>query len=328
MKILVTGATGYIGIPLVQALAGQGISVRALVRSEARSREIAGHRQIELVTGDLSNPVSLRKAIRGCEEIFHLAAFAGIWTKDPAQYHRINVQGTSDLLSIALEEGIHKVVITSTAGVMGPSPLPGIRVSEETSGEPLLFSPYDQSKLQQEKTAFSFSGKGMEVVVVNPSRIYGPGLVGESNSVSRLVHLFSQGKWRFIPGNGASEGNYVYIDDVVNGHLLAMQKGVSGQRYILGGDNISYNDFFDLLRKLTRQNHKLIKIPVKVLLGWAQIEILRANITGKKPMIVPAFVEKLTHNWNLTSEKAIRDLGYRFTTLETGLSKTLDWIKS
>lgn len=328
MKTLVTGATGYVGIPLVQALARMGVSVKALVRSEARSNEITGHRHIELVAGDLSDPESLRKAIRGCEEIFHLAAFAGIWTKDPAQYHRINVQGTSDLLSIAQEEGVRKVVITSTAGVMGPSPATGIPVHEETSGEPLLFSPYDQSKLQQEKMAFSFTGKGMEVVVVNPSRIYGPGLVGESNSVSRLIQMFSQGKWRFIPGNGTSEGNYVYIDDVVHGHLLAMQKGVSGQRYILGGDNISYNDFFNLLRKLTRQNHKLIKIPVKVLLGWAQIEILRANMTGMRPMIVPAFVEKLTHNWNLTSEKAIRDLGYRYTDLETGLSKTLQWIRS
>lgn len=328
MKTLVTGATGYVGIPLVQALARQGTPVKALVRSEARSREISGHRHIELVTGDLSDPVSLRQAIRGCDRIFHLAAFAGIWTKDPAQYHRINVQGTSDLLSIALEEGVRKVVITSTAGVMGPSPATGIPVHEETSGEPLLFSPYDHSKLEQEKTAFSYIDRGIEVVVVNPSRIYGPGLVGESNSVSRLVTLFSQGKWRFIPGDGTSEGNYVYVDDVVNGHLLAMQKGVSGQRYILGGDNISYNDFFNLLRKLTRQNHKLIKIPVKVLLGWAQMEILRANMTGKRPMIVPAFVEKLTHNWNLTSEKAVRDLGYRYSDLETGLSKTLQWIRS
>src|SRR5690606_3761061 len=142
------------------------------------------------VTGDLSDPVSLRHAIRGCDRIFHLAAFAGIWTKDPAQYHRVNVQGTSDLLSIALEEGVRKVVITSTAGVMGPSPTPGIQVHEETSEEPLLFSPYDQSKLEQEKTAFSYIHRGIEVVVVNPSRIYGPGLVGESNSVSRLIQLF------------------------------------------------------------------------------------------------------------------------------------------
>ena len=326
MKTLITGASGYIGTPLALALAGQGTPVKALVRSESNCQHLMSHSEIELVRGDITDIDSLKKAVVGCKAIFHLAAFAGIWTKNPNQYHQVNVEGTKNLMSAAIQSEVQKVVITSTAGVMGPALINGLPVNEETTREPSLYSKYDQSKLEQEKIAFSYLKKGIDIVIVNPSRIYGPGLTGVSNSVSHLVSLFNQGKWRFIPGDGRSVGNYVYIDDVVHGHILAMQNGRSGQRYILGGDNISYNDFFALLNKLTARNVKLIKIPIVVLLFWSYLEILRANVTSKKPMIVPAFVRKLTRTWNLISDKAVRELGYHHLDLETGLIKTINWI--
>jgi nucleoside-diphosphate-sugar epimerase len=326
MKTLITGATGYIGTHLTLALATQGIQVKALVRSESNCQQLMNHPEIELVRGDVTNIDSLKRAVDGCKAIFHLAAFAGIWTKDANRYHLVNVEGTKNLMSAATRSGVQKVVITSTAGVMGPAPVKGLAVDEETTKEPVLYSRYDQSKLEQEKTALSYLNKDIEIVIVNPSRIYGPGLWGVSNSISHLVGLFNQGKWRFIPGNGRSMGNYVYIDDVVHGHILAMQKGRSGQRYILGGENISYNDFFTLLNKLTSRNIKLFKIPIAILLIWSYLEILKANLTSKSPMIVPAFVRKLTHNWNLSNDKAIRELGYHYLDLETGLVKTINWI--
>lgn len=328
MKTLVTGATGYVGIPLTLALANQGVAVKAMFRSEAKTAELLKHPQIELVKGELSDIRSLRNIVKGCDEIFHVAAFAGIWSKDPSYYYRTNVQGTANLLSVAVEEGVKKIVITSTAGVMGPSMKPEIMVNENITDRPLLFSKYDQSKFEQEEKAFSFLEKGIEIVIVNPSRIYGPGIMAQSNAVSHLVNLFNQGKWHFIPGNGTSHGNYVYIDDVVQGHLLAMKKGVSGQRYILGGENMSYNDFFKLLKRLTGRNKRLFKIPVTLLLVWSYLEIFLARSTGKRPMMIPAFVYKLTHNWNLSSDKAKQELGYSFIDLETGLKKTIHWIES
>jgi farnesol dehydrogenase len=326
MTTLVTGATGYIGTSLVLTLADQGKKVRALVRSESKCQAIAHHPNIELVKGDLTDAMSLSEAIKGCKEIYHLAAFAGIWAKDLNKYHYINVEGTKKLLMAAIEAGTKRVVITSTAGVMGPCLEDSKPIREDSALEPLLFSPYDRSKYEEEKAAFRFLDRGIDVVIVNPSRIYGPGLKGVSNSVSKLVDLFNQGKWRFIPGNGSSQGNYVYIDDVVSGHMLAMQKGTPGERYILGGENISYNDFFALLKKITGRNQKLIKAPKIVLLFWAYLEVLMANLFGKSPMVVPAFVHKLSHNWKLSSEKAVRELGYDPIDLETGLNKTLEWI--
>jgi len=326
MITLVTGATGYLGTALVLTLADQGKKVRALIRSESRCGTMRNHPNIEFMKGDLTDAKSLSEAIKGCDEIYHLAAFAGIWTKDPNKYHSVNVEGTEKLLSAAIQERVKKIIITSTAGVMGPCMDNSNPVTEHTTLHPLLFSHYDRSKHETEKAAFRFLEMGIDVVIVNPSRIYGPGLKGVSNSVSKLIDLFKQGKWRFIPGNGSSQGNYVYIDDVVSGHILAMQKGIPGERYILGGENMSYNDFFSLLNKITKRHQKLFKVPKLVLLLWSYFEVLMANVFGKNPMVVPAFVHKLSHNWKLSSEKAIRELGYRPIDLETGLKKTLAWI--
>ncbi|NND31468.1 MAG: NAD-dependent epimerase/dehydratase family protein, partial [Saprospiraceae bacterium] len=169
--------------------------------------------------------------------------------------------------------------------------------------------------------------RGMQVIVVNPTRIYGPGLRGQSNSVTHMIELFMKGKWHFIPGNGNSQGNYVYVEDVINGHLLAMQKGRSGERYILGGDNVTYNEFFDLLKDITGLNPQLYRVPVNILLVWSHSQVILARITGKKPMIVPAFVKKLTKNWSLSSDKAKYELDYRPSNLEDGISNTLQWLQ-
>ena len=327
MKTLITGATGYLGIPLALALAARGVQVRALIRSESKSHLIQ-HPLIEMVKGDMVDLQSLQHAVKGCNKIFHLAAFAGIWTKEPELYHQINVEGTKNLLSFAQQEGVRKVVLTSTAGVMGPVGASGQPVNEHNVDKPILFSLYDASKSEAEKLAFDFQKEEMEVVVVNPTRVYGPGLRGQSNSVTHMIELFIKGKWYFIPGDGKSQGNYVYIDDVINGHLLAMEKGLSGERYILGGENVSYNEFFNKLTNMTGQKRKLYKVPVKALMAWAHTEVCLAKIAGKKPMIVPAFVKKLTRNWNISSAKANHELGYHSTDLGMGLKKTLDWIQS
>lgn len=326
MKFLVTGGTGYVGVPLIDTLLQNNHQVRVLVRSKSKFKNLIANPNIEIVVGDLLDTKSLQVATSGCSAIFHLAAFADIWSRDPSIYEQINVEGTKNLLSAASAQGVKRILITSTAGVMGPTANDGQPVTEGTSRQPILFSKYDQSKYKEELAAFEFLKKGLEVIIVNPSRIYGPGIHGTSNSVSRLIDLFNQGKWRFIPGDGSSIGNYVYIDDIVNGHLLAMERGSSGQRYILGGENISYRDLFTKLNKLTGRHQKLFKIPIGVLLIWSYSELLVAKLTGRKPMIVPAFVKKLSHNWNLSSDKAKRELGYHFIDFETGLKKTLDWI--
>ncbi len=326
MKVLVTGSTGYVGIPLCRRLAEQGLQVHALARSTPNGK-VFDHPGIRVFKGDLLDTDSLAAAVQGCQAVYHLAAYAGVWAKDPGRFRLINVDGTRNLMTAALAAGVRKVVMTSTGGVMGHSPGNGVLVDETTHPQPDLASGYEQSKLEAEQLVFSYLGRGMEVVVVNPTRIFGPGALNESNSVTRLIKQFQEGKWRLIPGDGESIGNYVYLDDVVDGHILAMEKGKPGERYILGGDNISYNEFFTLLRRMTGSRQKLFRAPIGPMLLYSRLEVLKARLTGKKPLIVPAFVHKLTKHWGMSSKKAQTELGYAPTRLEDALEKTLDWIK-
>ena len=202
----------------------------------------------------------------------------------------------------------------------------GALVDEATDSASYWATDYEKTKRESETLAFSYLEKGLDVVVVNPSRVYGPGLLKESNSVTRLIKLYREGKWRLIPGDGHSRGNYVYLGDVVDGHLLAMERGKPGERYILGGDNVSYNELFDLIKKITGKDYRLYHIPLGPMLLFARIQVFLAEWFGRKPLIVPALVKKYTRDWNLSSEKAQRDLGYTITPIGEGLKKTIDWI--
>lgn len=326
MKTMVTGSTGFVGISLCLELARRGHQVNALARSANRGFSL--HRRgIQVVRGDVEDPTSLLKATEGCEVVYHLAAHTGIWSRDHDLSYKVNVAGTRNVLEAALKAGVRKVVITSTAGVMGPSPRKGVLVDEETNAEPYWATDYERTKREAEKLAFSYLEKGLDVVVVNPSRVYGPGLLNESNSVTKLVKLYLEGKWRFIPGSGESHGNYVFIDDVVQGHLLAMEHGKAGERYILGGENLSYNQLFRQIGQVTGKNRRMFHLPLGPMLLFARFQEWMAEVSGKKPLIVPALVKKYSMDWNLSSKKAQTELGYTFTPFDEGLRKTLEWMK-
>ncbi|MCB0608054.1 MAG: SDR family oxidoreductase [Lewinellaceae bacterium] len=324
MKVLVTGSTGYVGVPLVRRLAEEGFEVHALARTPGKDGE---HPGIRTFKGDVLDTDSLEAAVAGCEAVYHLAAYAGVWAKDPDRFRLVNVEGTRNVFNAAAEAGVKRVVVTSTGGVMGHSPADGRAVDEQTYDNPPLASWYEKSKLEAEHLAFSYQEKGMKVVVVNPTRIFGPGPLNESNSVTKLIKQFNDGKWRFIPGDGESVGNYVYLDDVVDGHILAMEKGASGERYILGGTNVSYNQLFSLLREVTGSRQRLFHTPLAPMLLFSRLELLKARLTGKKPLIVPEFVHKLTKNWSMSIDKARKELGYSPMVFEDAVQMTLNWIK-
>ena len=326
MKVMVTGSTGFVGIPLCLELARRDATVHALARSVSIDHPLQQPR-IRLFRGDILKPESIAAAIDGCDQVYHLAAFTEIWTPEPGLVYKINVEGTRNILDAAILAGVKRVVITSTAGVMGPSPERGAYVDESTNITPYWATEYEKTKRESEKLAFSYIEKGLDIVVVNPSRVYGPGLIKESNSVVRLVKLYSEGKWRFIPGDGESVGNYVFIDDVVNGHLLAMERGTPGERYILGGENLSYNEFFRHVRQATGKTQRMFHIPLGPMLFFARWQEWMARIFGKKPLIIPALVEKYTQDWYLSSDKARKDLGYSITSFADGLRNTLDWMR-
>jgi farnesol dehydrogenase len=325
MKIFLTGATGFIGANLALKLANAGNTVHALYRSEEKAKDIQ-QKNIKLFKGDITDIESIRAAMQDCQQVYHIAAFTDVWAKNPELIYELNVTATDNVLKTALELGVEKVVFTSTAGVFGPSINGTINESTERAVD--YFLEYERSKAIAETLAKEYVQKRLDVVIVNPTRVYGPGKLNKSNSVTIMIQSYIAGKWRVIPGNGKSVGNYVFIDDVVNGHLLAMKSGKPGERYILGGSNISYIDFFNILREISGQKHFMFKLPLTIMLTVSHFMMLLTRLFGIKPMITPALVRKFNYHWNVSSKKAEKELGYQITDFKKGAEKTINWLRN
>jgi farnesol dehydrogenase len=148
-----------------------------------------------------------------------------------------------------------------------------------------------------------------------------------SNIATKLIDWYSRGKWRFLPGRGHQVGNYVFVDDVVRGHLLAMDKGQPGQRYILGGENHSYRDYFGTVAEITDQRYRLYGVPLWVMMIFAKVQVA-LSVFGRTPAITPGFVRKYNYHWSVDTGKAVRELGYEITPLKRGVEITLEWLKN
>ncbi len=322
MKIFITGATGFIGQHLAKRLINEGHIVHAIYRSIGKTKSL-NHENIKWFEGDILNCESLETGMKGCDQAFHLAAYAVAWEKNPGDFKKFNVQGTINVIETALKCGINNIVITSTAGVFGPSQ--NGEIDETTVPSIPYFKGYEFTKAESEKTAIDYIKKGLRIIIVNPTRVYGPGVLNESNSVTKIIKKYIEGKWHILPGNGKSAGNYAFIDDVVNGHILAMQKGRSGERYILGGENISYRKLFDTINEITGEKHFLINVPLVFMIGISKFLIIMNKVFGIKPLITPAHVRKFNYNCETNIHKAETELGYVITNIEEGLKRTISW---
>lgn len=324
MVILVTGATGYIGSKLAVRLAEGSDEVRLLCR---RDPDIDAFRRpnIHIVRGDINDPESLANAMRGVQQVYHLAAYARIWAKDPSVFEKINVEGTRNVLQAARQAGVERIVYTSTAGVIGPSGDHPMR--EEDKRITGYFNPYEETKARAEALALDFARQGLNLCILNPSRVYGPGFDTGSNPFTKIVEMYFKGNWKITPGNGEDIGSYCFIDDVVEGHVLAMQKGRSGERYIFGGDNATFNQFMQLLKEFSGIDRKLKNVPFGMLRIFSHIQVIRARLTGKPPLITPDWVRKYDYDWALDSSKAQRELGYNIRPLRDGMAITVEWVR-
>ena len=326
MKCMVTGATGFIGNRLVCELLKLGNEVHVLARSEKKVNQLYGN-QVTFFEGDLWNTDIIQEASRNCDVVFHLAAFANIWSKDKMLAYKTNVTGTKNILDAALQNKIKKVVFTSSAAVFPPSEN-GEEIDETCTLPEKYYTDYETTKVQAEQLCLEYCSKGLDVVLVNPPRVFGPGLLNKSNSVTILIKKYINGNWRIIPGTGDAVGNYVFIDDVVNGHILAMKNGISGEKYILGGTNISFNGFFDLLTKVSGKNYRLFHLPFPIILAASKLELFMAETFGKKPLITPPWAKRYLQNRPVSSKKSIANINYTITPLNQGIRKTIEWLKT
>lgn len=324
MKIFLTGATGYIGQRLAEKLLEKGDEVHVLCRRRPEHSAFQGPR-FHFYEGDLENTNAINEAMSGCDAVFHVAAIAKVWMKDPATYYDVNVIGTINVLKAALVNNVKKVIFTSSAAVYGASY--GVPLTEDNVRMNSFFTDYEASKFIAEERVQHYVRKGLDVVIVHPTKVYGPGIWTESNAVSQLIKRYTEGKWHIIPGNGKMIGNFSYIDDVVNGHIQALHKGVAGEKYILGGVNLSFNELFALIKKISGKNYLTMHVPypLMMLYGWQEEFVPR--LFGKEPKITRQWIKKYNYDLALSSEKAHRELNYSVTPIELGLEKTVDWIE-
>ena len=325
MSILITGATGFIGSQLAEKLVKNGKNVRALCRKEADTTHLK-KLGVEIIYGDICSSHDVNKATKGSEFVFHLAALAKNWTKNPNDFYNVNVTGTKNILESASLNNIKKVVVTSTSLVFGTSN--GKAVNEDVTISGKLYTDYVRTKAISENYTSHFLDKSTHVVVVNPTRVFGPGLLTEGNSVTLMIKQYMEGSWRLILGDGKVIGNYAYIDDVVNGHLLALDHGKNGQRYILGGEDLSYLDFFRFLKKYSERNYKLFNVPPKAAIFFSHFEALKAKWLNIHPLITPEWVQLFLKDGAYSSEKAKLELGYKITPFAEAITKTIDWLEN
>ena len=326
-QIFITGASGFIGQQLALKLAKDGNKIHALVRNIEKATPILVHPNIVLFHGDILNSAQVKSAMQHCTEIYHLAALASVWNRDKTAFYKVNVLGLKTVLDCALNLGINHFLFTSTAGLVGDSK-DGKPVNETSNFQLNPETLYEQSKLDAEKLLTSYVTGQFKPVMVNPSRVYGPGIITESNGFTKLLKMYTNGKWKIKPADGEQIGNYVFIDDVIDGIISAMECGKPGERYLLGGIDATYNEFFAVADELTNTQRKLYNVPLPVLLVLSHLQVIMAKIFNRKPLISPSFVRKYNKNWMVDSSKAKTQLNYKITPLKEGIEKTLKWLKT
>ena len=325
MRICVTGATGYIGSLLTLKLLKEGHEVHILVRSIEKSQPLL-HKNLSVFKGNLQETIALEKAMKGCTQVYHLAALAKVWSKNSHDFFTTNVLGTKHVLECALKHHIKRVVVCSTAGVLGASL--NETISEESTRGCDFFNEYESSKAMCELLVKNYViQKKLDIVIVSPTRVYGPNIIGKPESVTYLIEQFIHKKWKIIPGDGEKIGNYIFINDVINGLHLAMEKGRNGHTYILGGSNHTLNEFFETLKKVSNVHITMYNVPIWLVMLMARFQYFLATNFNIQPKITPKWIAKATYSWKVSSKKAQKELGLKITPLEEGLKETVDWIK-
>ena len=320
---LVTGATGFVGSAVARALLRAGHRVRVLVRPNSDRRNLADL-CVEIAEGSMEDPPSLVRAVAGCRYVYHVAADYRIWVPDPAPMFRANVVGTRDLLVAALEAGAERVVYTSSVATLGL--VSGGSADEKTpSRVEDMIGPYKRSKFEAEEVARELAvARGLPVVIVNPSTPVGPGDI-KPTPTGRLILEAARGQMPAFVDTGL---NIVHVNDVATGHLAAAEKGRVGERYILGGENLSLAEILAEVSQVVGRRAPRFRIPHSVLLPIAFGAECTARITGRAPFVTLDGVRMSRKKMYFTSDKASRELGYAPRPARQAISDAVAWFRT
>ncbi|MDA8430968.1 MAG: NAD-dependent epimerase/dehydratase family protein [Geobacteraceae bacterium] len=322
MKTFITGATGFIGASIVRELLTDGREVRALVRQGSDTSNLAGL-DVELWQGDLRDHAGLEQGLKGCDVLYHAAADYRLWTRDPADMYRINVDGTVAILEAALHNGLSRVVYTSSVGTLG-NPGDGTPGSEDA---PVtlddMVGHYKKSKFLAERAAEKFLERGLPLVIVNPSTPVGPLDIKPTPTGKIIADVLN----RRMPAYLDTGLNIIAVEDCARGHILAEQRGTIGRKYILGNANLTLREIFALLAEITGIPAPKVRLPYTPILLAAYINEGLSRITGKEPLIPLAGVQMAAKFMYFDPSRAVKELELPQTPVREALYRAVEWFR-
>ncbi len=324
MKAFVTGATGFVGSHVARVLVERGADLRLLVRKNSDRRNIASL-NADHVIGDLRDPASIEVAMSGCDVVFHVAADYRLWVRDPDEMYRSNVEGTRGLLDAARKNGVRRTVITSSVATMGFTS--NGHPADEDSPVSLdnMIGPYKRSKFMAEELALAAGRGGMDVVVVNPTTPVGAQDI-KPTPTGRIVVDFLKKKFPAYVDTGL---NLVDVGVCARGHITALEKGRSGERYILGGENLTLKQILDKLAAITGLPSPKVKVPYLVALAAGVVdEVVTGRILGKEPRATIDAVRMGRKKMFVSTGKAERELGWKTVPVDQALKRAVDWFQA
>jgi len=324
MLALVTGATGFVGSHVARALAERGADLRLLVRSTSNTKNVSDLKA-DLVSGDLRDPASLEKAVSGCETVFHVAADYRLWVRDPDQMHRTNVEGTRAILGAARKAGIRRVVYTSSVATMGFTSNGQPANEDSPVSIDNMIGPYKRSKFVAEQVAIEAARSGLEVVIVNPTTPVGDCDI-KPTPTGRIVVDFLKKKFPAYVDTGL---NLVDVAECARGHIAAFEKGRRGERYILGGENLTLKQILDKLAAITGLPSPSVRVPYVVALATGVVdEVVTGRIRGREPRATIDAVRMGRKKMFVSSAKAERELGWKLVAVDDALRRAVEWFRA
>ncbi|SPE44396.1 putative dihydroflavonol-4-reductase [Candidatus Sulfotelmatobacter sp. SbA7] len=333
MKAFVTGATGFLGSHVARVLAEQGAELRLLVRPTSDLRNLDGLDAARVV-GDLRDAASIEKALSGCDVVFHVAADYRLWVRDPGEMYRSNVEGTRSLLEAARKQGVRRVVYTSSVATMGftfgssgglSSKTGNLADEQSPVGISDMIGHYKRSKFMAEQVAVDAARSGVDVVIVNPTTPIGERDI-KPTPTGRIVVDFLKRKFPAYVETGL---NLVDATECARGHIQALEKGRSGERYILGGENLTLKQILDRLAAITGLPSPSVKLPYFFALATGVVdEMVTGRLLGREPRATIDAVRMGRKMMFVSSAKAERELGWRTIPVEGALRRSVDWFRS
>jgi dihydroflavonol-4-reductase len=323
MLAFVTGATGFVGSHVARALAEQGADLRLLVRANSNLKNIQDLKA-DLVIGDLRDPASLEKGIAGCDVVFHVAADYRLWVRDPGEMYRANVEGTRAILEAAGKNNVRRVVYTSSVATMGFTSNGQSAYENSPVSLDNMIGPYKRSKFVAEQVATEAARAGQDVVIVNPSTPVGERDI-KPTPTGRIVVDFLKKKFPAYVDTGL---NLVDVQECARGHIAALEKGTRGERYILGGENLTLKQILDKLAAITGLPSPSIRVPYVLALATGVVdEIVTGRIRGREPRATIDAVRMGRKKMFVSSAKAERELGWKRVPVDDALRRAAEWFR-